>query len=74
VPESQKMIIDYENLCMDPEREFGRYAEKIWALGYPLDRIGPPLKPIECANAVKVPHEESEKLRVALEEMRAPEV
>jgi len=66
---SNKMIINYEDLCRDPEGELSRYCEKISFLDLPLERIGPLLKPLEGSNTVKLDNDESQRLRVALEEM-----
>jgi len=70
VPDSNKMTIDYEDLCENPEKELGRYGEKISTLHSRLERIGPSLKPLKGRNIVKIGQDESQRLRAAIKEMK----
>lgn len=71
IPERNKIVIDYDRLCADPERALLEFAERISSLGFALKRVGPPLKPLSDHSTVRLDKREAEKLRTALREMES---
>ncbi|MBW2094963.1 MAG: sulfotransferase, partial [Deltaproteobacteria bacterium] len=69
VPEDQKIVYAYRDLCQDPGKVLEAYAGKMKALGSSLKRLSDPPLRLECRDKVKLGAQESRKLRTALEEM-----